>query len=237
MLSKTSKPYLLDFVKGEVILFDKPLLYSSFDVIRKIKKIIRIRKIGHAGTLDPLATGLMILCTGKKTKEIDQFQNLPKTYSGTMKLGATTRSFDLETTVDHVFDISNLTHDTIINATKHFKGEIMQFPPVFSAIKIDGKRVYQSARKGENKDIPSRKVIIYDFQITAINLPFVDFIICCSKGTYIRSLIHDFGKSLDNGAFVSDLRRLKIGDYHVDDAINFAEFSEIVNSAEKIVLE
>jgi tRNA pseudouridine55 synthase len=192
-------------------------------LIRKsfgIKKI----KVGHAGTLDPLATGLLIICTGKFTKKIDTFQAQHKEYTGTFTFGATTPSYDLETEIDQTFDISKITSVKIHEATKQFIGEIQQQPPVFSALKKDGKRLYEFARSGEEVEIPFRTVTISEFEITKIALPKVDFRVVCSKGTYIRSLANDFGKALDNGAHLSALRRTRIGEFSVEDAVGIEAF-------------
>lgn len=219
-----------DYKEGQVILIDKPLEWTSFQVVNKLRWLIRKQfdikkiKVGHAGTLDPLASGLLIICTGKFTKKIDTYQAQEKEYTGTITLGATTPSYDLETEVDQVFDISEITSEQILAATHQFTGEIQQQPPIFSALKKEGKKLYEFARKGEAVDIPFRTVTISEFEITKIDLPRVDFRVVCSKGTYIRSLAHDFGKSLQNGAHLSALRRTRIGDFSVDDAIDIATF-------------
>lgn len=219
-----------DYKEGQVILIDKPLEWTSFQVVNKLRWLIRKQfdikkiKVGHAGTLDPLASGLLIICTGKFTKKIDTYQAQEKEYKGTITLGATTPSYDLETEVDQVFDISEITSKQILAATQQFTGEIQQQPPIFSALKKEGKKLYEFARKGEAVDIPFRTVTISEFEITKIDLPRVDFRVVCSKGTYIRSLAHDFGKSLQNGAHLSALRRTRIGDFSVDDAIDIATF-------------
>jgi tRNA pseudouridine55 synthase len=190
----------------------------------KIKKI----KIGHAGTLDPLATGLLIVCTGKMTKSITEIQAQTKEYTGTFFIGATTPSFDLETEVNETFATAHITDDLIRETTKQFLGEIDQKPPIFSAIKKDGKRLYEHARAGQEVEIASRKTTVYEFEITRIALPEVDFRISCSKGTYIRSIANDFGKALDSGAHLTALRRTKIGDYDVADAIPVESFEQIL---------
>ena len=219
-----------DYKEGQVILIDKPLEWTSFQAVNKVRWLIRksfgIKKIkvGHAGTLDPLATGLLIICTGKFTKKIDTFQAQEKEYTGTFTLGATTPSYDLETEIDQTFDISKITSEKIRETTKQFIGEIKQQPPVFSALKKDGKRLYEFARSGEEVEIPLRKVIISEFEITKIELPKVAFRVVCSKGTYIRSLANDFGKALKNGAHLSALRRTKIGDFTVENAMGIEEF-------------
>lgn len=210
--------------KGQVFLFDKPLGWTSFQLVNKVRWLLRKKfnlkkiKVGHAGTLDPLATGLLIICVGKETKNIHLYQAAEKEYIGTFTLGATTPSFDLETEIDQSFDISTISDTSIFAVAKNFIGEIQQRPPVYSAIKKDGKRLYEHARKGEEIEIEARKVIIHDFEITRIQPPEVDFKVRCSKGTYIRSLANDFGKALDNGALLSALRRTKIGDFSVENA-------------------
>lgn len=219
-----------DFLSGQVLLIDKPLHVTSFDVVNKlrwgIKNAFNIKKIkvGHAGTLDPLATGLLILCTGKLTKQIDTFQGQAKEYTGTFVLGSTTPSYDLETEIDTRYPTEHITESLIKETTKQFIGDIEQFPPVFSAIKKDGKRLYEFARAGEAVEIKSRLVNISEFEITSINDNTIEFRIVCSKGTYIRSLAHDFGKALGSGAHLSVLRRTKIGDLEVKNAISPIEF-------------
>lgn len=219
-----------DYKEGQVILIDKPLEWTSFQAVNKVRWLIKKSfgfkkiKVGHAGTLDPLATGLLIICSGKFTKKIDTFQAQEKEYTGTFTLGATTPSYDLETEIDQNFDISEITSEQIHKATKQFIGEIQQQPPVFSALKKDGKRLYEFARNGEEVEIPFRKITISEFEITRIDLPNVDFRVVCSKGTYIRSLANDFGKALNNGAHLSALRRTKIGDFSVANAISISDF-------------
>ncbi|RFN59382.1 tRNA pseudouridine(55) synthase TruB [Marixanthomonas ophiurae] len=221
-----------DFKDGQVLLIDKPLNWTSFQVVNKVRWLIKQRfglkkiKVGHAGTLDPLATGLLILCTGKFTKKIETFQAQEKEYTGTFTLGATTPSYDLETKIDQQFDISEITSEEIKNATEQFTGEIQQQPPVFSALKKEGKRLYEYARAGEKVEIPTRTVHISAFEITRIELPEVDFRVACSKGTYIRSLAHDFGKALNNGAHLSALQRTKIGDFSVENATTIEAFEQ-----------
>ncbi len=220
-----SKLTLEDFKNGQVLLIDKPLTWTSFQVVNKlrwhIRKTFDIKKIkvGHAGTLDPLATGLLIICTGKFTKKINEYQAQTKEYIGTITLGATTPSYDLETEIDKTFPTNHLTNDLIIAATKQFTGEISQKPPIFSAIRKEGKRLYELARAGETPEIKSRKVTIYEFEITKIDLPEVEFRVVCSKGTYIRSLAYDFGLALNTGGHLTKLRRTKIGDFSVDNAV------------------
>lgn len=216
---------------GKILLIDKPLTWSSFQAVNKIKYTLKRKynlpksfKIGHAGTLDPLATGLLIICTGKFTKKISELQGMIKEYTGTITLGATTPSYDLETEINEIFPTEHITEDLIRETTKQFIGEIDQKPPVFSAIKKDGKRLYEHARAGEEVEIQSRKVSIYEFEITRIALPEIDFRVVCSKGTYIRSLAYDFGKALNSGAYLSALRRTKIGDFSIEDAVKIEEF-------------
>ena len=219
-----------DYKNGQLLLIDKPLEWTSFQVVNKlrwhIRKTFQIKKIkvGHAGTLDPLATGLLIICTGKKTKQIEQYQAQVKTYTGTLILGSTTPSYDLETNIDATYPITHITVDLIHQTTAKFIGTIEQYPPVFSALKKDGKRLYEFAREGKKVEISTRKIIIDFFKITSINGLEVDFEIQCSKGTYIRSLVHDFGKALNSGAHLSALRRTKIGDFSVDHAISVDAF-------------
>ena len=221
-----------DFLTGQIILIDKPLEWTSFQAVNALKWAIRKKfnlkklKIGHAGTLDPLASGLLIICTGKFTKKIPELQGQVKEYTGTFTLGATTPSYDMETEVDQTFPLEHITEASIQNATQHFLGEIEQLPPVFSALKKDGKRLYEFARKGEQVEVQPRKIEILEFEITRIDLPEVDFRVVCSKGTYIRSLAHDFGKVLDSGAYLSALRRTKIGDYNVNKATTPLVFKE-----------
>ncbi|HSZ24948.1 MAG TPA: tRNA pseudouridine(55) synthase TruB [Cytophagaceae bacterium] len=216
----------MNFEEGAVILIDKPLEWTSFDVVSKIRNTIRVKKVGHAGTLDPLATGLLILCSGKMTKKIEEFQAQEKEYEGELVLGKTTPSYDLETAVDKEFDISLLSEEKIREGVKPFIGVIQQVPPVYSAIKVDGVPLYKKARRGEEVEIKSREVTVKEFEITDIELPVVKFRVVCSKGTYIRSLVHDFGVSLRNGAYMSALRRTRIGAYHVKDAEQLTTFVE-----------
>ena len=221
---------LSDYQSGQVLLFDKPLHWTSFQLVNKVRWIIKKKfgikkiKVGHAGTLDPLATGLVIICVGKKTKEINQYMGMPKTYTGTFHLGATTPSYDLETEIDQNFEIDHITSEKIQAVVHQFQGEIDQQPPVFSALKKEGKRLYEYARKGEDVEIPTRKVMIHDFSITQERMPEFDFEVRCSKGTYIRSLANDFGKALDSGAYLSKLRRTQIGQFKVGDALQLDTF-------------
>ncbi|MCC4211676.1 tRNA pseudouridine(55) synthase TruB [Leeuwenhoekiella parthenopeia] len=226
-----------DFKEGQILLFDKPLNWTSFQLVNKVRWLIRktykIKKIkvGHAGTLDPLATGLLIICTGKFTKRIEEFMGQEKEYTGTIVLGATTPSYDLETEIDAVFPTAHLSEEAIHAATAQFTGSIMQQPPVFSALKKDGKRLYEFAREGKEVDIPSREVQVSAFEITRIALPEVDFRISCSKGTYIRSLAHDFGKALNSGGHLSALRRTKIGDFEVNTATGLEAFEATLDAS------
>ena len=221
-----------NFAEGEMLLINKPYRWTSFDVVGKIRNSFKPLKlkVGHAGTLDPLATGLLIICTGKLTKKIDEFQAQEKEYTGTMILGATTPSYDMETEVDETFDVSLISADQIMNNCSHFVGEIEQFPPAHSALKVDGERVYLKARRGETVELKSRKVSITEFEITRIELPEIDFRVVCSKGTYIRSLVYDFGKLLNNGAYLSSLKRTRSGDYKITDAYEVMEFVNHVKS-------
>ena len=219
-----------DFKNGQVLLIDKPLNWTSFQVVNKLRWNIRQRfkikkiKVGHAGTLDPLATGLLIICTGKQTKEIHTYQGQIKEYTGTFTLGATTPSYDLETEINEIFSIEHITEDLLKETTKEFIGDIQQKPPIFSAIKKDGKRLYELARKGETTEINARTVTINEFEITNVDLPKVEFRVVCSKGTYIRSLAFDFGNALNSGGHLSVLRRTKIGDFSVDNANSIEGF-------------
>lgn len=203
---------------GRVLLISKPLQWTSFDVVNKLRYRLKIRKIGHAGTLDPLATGLLIICTGKMTKRIEEFMGLEKEYTGKFVLGKSTPSHDLETAIDEEKDISGLTHEQIHQAAAALTGNIRQLPPVHSAIKIGGKRAYQFARKGQEIDLKHRDVEVKSFEITGIQLPEASFRIVCSKGTYIRSIARDFGNALAVGAYLTDLCRTRIGNFRLEDA-------------------
>jgi tRNA pseudouridine55 synthase len=216
-----------DFLNGQIILIDKPLHWTSFQAVNKLKYVLINKvglpkkfKIGHAGTLDPLASGLLLVCTGKFTKRITELQGQAKEYTGTFYIGATTPSYDLETEIDQTFNTSHINESLIHETVKQFLGEIDQKPPIFSAIKKDGVRLYEHARAGENVEIASRKTTIHEFEITRIALPEIDFRVVCSKGTYIRSLAYDFGKAMDSGAHLTVLRRTKIGEYDVLNAID-----------------
>lgn len=219
-----------DYLNGQVLLIDKPLQWTSFQAVNKLRWEIRqafnIKKIkvGHAGTLDPLASGLLVICTGKMTKQIDTFQGQVKEYTGTITLGGTTPSFDLETEVNETFTTNHITPELIQDTTAQFIGEIDQFPPVFSALKKEGKRLYEYARAGETVEIKSRRVTINAFDITNIKGNDISFRVVCSKGTYIRSLANDFGKALQSGGHLSALRRTKIGDFEVGNALSIDDF-------------
>lgn len=225
-----------DYKNGQVLLIDKPLTWTSFQAVNKIRWHIKQRfnlkkiKVGHAGTLDPLATGLLIICTGKQTKEINTYQGQIKEYTGTFTLGATTPSYDLETEVNERFSIDHITEDLLKQTTQKFIGDIDQKPPIFSAIKKDGKRLYELARKGETTEIKSRKVTVSEFEITKLAMPIVEFRVVCSKGTYIRSLAYDFGQALNSGAHLSVLRRTKIGEFSVENAESIEGFIENLKS-------
>ena len=219
-----------DYLDGKVLLIDKPLEWTSFQAVNKIRWHIKRKfglkkiKVGHAGTLDPLATGLLILCVGKETKNISTYQGQIKEYTGTFTLGTTTPSYDLETEINQSFPIDHITEELLKTATQQFLGEIDQKPPIFSAIKKDGKRLYELARKGQTTEIKSRKVTILAFEITKIDLPKVEFRVVCSKGTYIRSLAYDFGNTLNSGAHLSSLRRTKIGNFSVSEGKSIENF-------------
>jgi len=225
-----------EFLSGQIFLIDKPLGWTSFDLVKKVKNLIRTKynlkkiKVGHAGTLDPLATGLLIVCTGKFTKRISEIQGQAKVYTGEITLGSTTPSYDLETEIDAQYETSYITKKLIQDTALLFTGEIEQKPPIFSALKKDGERLYKKARRGEIIEIDPRKVSIYSFEITAIAMPKISFEIMCSKGTYIRSIAHDFGAALDSGAHLSKLCRTTIGNYKLQDALNIISFEKQLNS-------
>lgn len=224
-----------EFLNGQIILIDKPLHWTSFQAVNKMKYTLINKvglpkkfKIGHAGTLDPLASGLLLVCTGKFTKRITELQGQAKEYTGTFYIGATTPSYDLETEIDETFETSHINEALINETVKHFLGEIDQKPPVFSAIKKEGIRLYEHARAGKAVEIASRKTTIHEFEITRISLPEIDFRVVCSKGTYIRSLAYDFGKTMDSGSHLIALRRTKIGDYSVENAIEITSFENSI---------
>lgn len=224
-----------DYLEGQLILIDKPLQWTSFQAVNAIKWAIRKNfqlkkiKVGHAGTLDPLASGLLLICTGKFTKRINEFQGMPKEYEGTITLGGTTPSYDMETAADNTYPTDHINSEQIFETTNLFLGEIEQVPPVFSALKKDGKRLYEYAREGKELKIKARVIEIMKFEILEVKMPEIQFRVQCSKGTYIRSLAHDFGKALNSGAYLSSLRRTKIGEYNVDNAVTPANFKELMN--------
>lgn len=218
------------FEQGKVLLINKPLKWTSFDVVRKVRNLVKIKKVGHAGTLDPLATGLLIICTGKFTKRINEFMAQEKEYTGSFTLGATTPTYDLESEPVNFKPFDHLTKEEIQKATNQFTGEIMQVPPAHSAIKQQGKRVYELARQGKEVILEPRKLFIREFEITEINLPVVSFRVVCSTGTYIRSLAHDFGQSLGCGAYLSSLCRTRIGEFKNEDAMSMEEFEKTIAS-------
>ena len=225
-----------NFLSGEIILIDKPLEWTSFQVVNKIRWIIKSTygikkiKVGHAGTLDPLARGLLIICTGKMTKSIEQFMGQEKEYTGTFTLGATTPSYDLETPINMEFPIDHIDEEMLQATLSKFIGTIYQQPPVFSALKKDGKRLYEYAREGTQVEVPHRKVNVHDFNLTQIDLPNVDFRVSCSKGTYIRSLANDFGKALNSGAYLTGLRRTRIGDFNIEKALSIEGFENLLQN-------
>jgi tRNA pseudouridine55 synthase len=225
-----------NFTEGELLLINKPYQWTSFDVVGKIRNSLKPLKlkVGHAGTLDPLATGLLIICTGKLTKQIDTFQAQEKEYTGTMVLGATTPSYDMETVVDQEFAIDNLTEEAIYAATAPFTGDIQQYPPAHSAVKVNGERLYVKARRGEETEARLRFVSVPEFEITRIDLPEVDFRIVCSKGTYIRSLVSDFGKHLNNGAYLSKLTRTRSGEFSLTNALEVADLVAFLKNKKEI---
>jgi tRNA pseudouridine55 synthase len=222
------------FEEGRVLLIDKPLRWTSFDAVRKIRNLICIKKVGHAGTLDPLATGLLIICTGKFTKRINEFMAQEKEYTGSITLGATTPTYDLESEPTNFKPVDNIKEEDIIAATSKFTGEILQVPPAHSAIKQDGKRVYELARQGKEVKLEPRKITIKEFSITRVEMPIVYFKVVCSTGTYIRSLAHDLGQELGCGAYLSGLCRTRIGNFSVEDAITPAVFEEQLKADHKM---
>jgi tRNA pseudouridine55 synthase len=224
--SRTVDPLNADFSEGEIILIDKPSGPTSFQVVSKIRKITGAKKVGHSGTLDPKASGLMIICTGKKTKEMDKFINLNKTYSGIIRLGLTSPSMDTETECSEISLPDDLDEKRILEVRNTFLGEIEQIPPMYSAIKIGGKKLYNLARKGKSIEREPRKILIEKFEITKIKLPDIYFTITCSKGTFIRVIADDFGKKLNSGGILFELRRIGIGDYQVEEALSVNEFEK-----------
>jgi tRNA pseudouridine55 synthase len=228
----------MDFKAGEVLLIHKPLSWTSFAVVNKLRYHLRKKtgekniKVGHAGTLDPLADGLLIICTGKKTKDIDSFMGLEKVYTGTITLGACTPSYDLETEICETFDISGISVEMIHAAAKTMTGEMDQQPPIFSAKKVDGKRAYDLARKGKEVTLQPKRIHIRTFEITAVDMPLVHFRITCSKGTYIRSVAHDFGKLLNSGGHLSALRREAIGEFNLGDALTIPQMLAVIEGSD-----
>ena len=230
MKQKEIHPALQPYLDGKVILLDKPINWTSFDVVKKVRIVTRISKVGHAGTLDPLATGLLIVCTGKFTKKINEYMGMEKEYTGTFTLGATTPTYDLESAPENIKAYQHLSAEQIHAATLQFTGPVMQVPPAHSAIKKDGKPVYLAARKGVDVKLEPRPVTIHSFVIEKIELPVVHFRVVCSTGTYIRSLAHDFGAALGTGGYMSSLRRTRIGNFEVTDAVDPAVFEEKINA-------
>ena len=230
MKQKPIPPALIPFLEGKVLLIDKPLNWTSFDMVKKVRWLTKIMKVGHAGTLDPLATGLLIICTGKFTKQINEFMGMQKEYTGSLVLGATTASYDLEQEPENFKSIEAITELKIQEATKQFIGTILQMPPQHSAIKKDGKRLYESARQGIEVKVDPRQITIEQFEITKIDLPNIEFRVLCSTGTYIRSLVHDFGQALGVGAYMSGLRRTKIGSFQVEDAMQWEALEKEINA-------
>lgn len=220
------------FEAGQVILIDKPLHWTSFDAVRKIRNTLKIKKVGHAGTLDPLATGLLIICTGKFTKKINEYMAQVKEYTGHFTLGATTPTYDRESTPENIKPFEQITNEGVKNVMSNFIGTIQQYPPIYSAIKKDGVALYELARRGEEVELKARTIIIYELEITGFNLPQINFRVLCGTGTYIRSLAHDVGAALGCGAYLSELRRTKIGNSNVDEALGMEDFlNSLIDSA------
>ncbi len=229
MRQKPIPPALTPFLEGKVLLIDKPLQWTSFDMVKKVRWLTKIMKVGHAGTLDPLATGLLIICTGKFTKQINDYMGMKKEYIGSLVLGATTASYDLEQEPENFKSIQGMTPAAIQAATTPFIGTIFQYPPQHSAIKKDGKRLYETARQGIEVKVDPRQITIEAFELTKIDLPTIEFRVVCSTGTYIRSLVHDFGQALGVGAYLSGLRRTKIGEFDVQDAMQWEDLEKEIN--------
>ncbi len=221
---------LTPYLEGKMLLIDKPIGWTSFNMVQKVRWLTKVTKVGHAGTLDPLATGLLIICTGKFTKQINEYMGMEKEYQGSLVLGATTPTYDLESDPENFVSIQHITAQNIIDATKTFIGEILQMPPQHSAIKKDGKRLYESARKGIEVKVDPRKITISEFEITKIELPNVHFRVVCSTGTYIRSLVKDFGDTLGVGAYMSALRRTKIGKFSVTEALQWEDLEKQIQA-------
>ena len=217
------------FEAGRILLIDKPLRWTSFDIIRKTRNLIRIKKVGHAGTLDPLATGLLIVCTGKFTKRINEYMAQEKEYTGDITLGAVTPTYDLESEPEQHRPFESITQEELLAAAGKLTGEIMQVPPAHSVIKIEGKRVYELARQGKEVKIEPRRVTVKEFSITKVELPVIGFRIVCSTGTYIRSMANDLGRELGCGAYLSSLRRTRIGNFQVEHAMTMDGFAEMVD--------
>src|SRR3954466_15241962 len=234
MKQKPVHAALQTYLDGQVILINKPLKWTSFDAVKKVRILTRVSKVGHAGTLDPLASGLLIICTGKFTKKINEYMGMEKEYTGTFTLGATTPTYDLESKPENFKLVEHITHKMIRETAKKFTGEIMQVPPIHSAIKKEGKRVYELARKGKEVVLDARPVTIYSFEITNIDLPVVAFKVVCSTGTYIRSLANDFGEALGCGAYLSSLCRTRIGDFLLKDALTPDEFKAQVEELKQV---
>lgn len=216
-----------DFEGGEILLIDKPKGWSSFDVVKKLRSLFRIKKIGHAGTLDPLASGLLIICTGRRTKEMEKFKSLEKEYEGVMEIGARTRSFDTETEIAERRSLGGLTEADVRTLFGKFIGDIVQVPPMYSAVKVQGRRLYKYARRGKSIDPPRRKVKILEFEPTSIQLPEVAFRLLCSTGTYVRALVDDFGQQLGYGAYLKSLVRTRVGGYRLEDALSIKKYEEV----------
>lgn len=235
ILSSSRNSEVIDFMRGCLMLVDKPLEWTSFDVVNKIrfslKYALHVKKIkvGHAGTLDPLATGLLLVCTGKYTKKIDQLQGLPKVYTGTIRLGASTPTYDAESEPDQEFDTSHITDRLLLKSTNELTGWIDQVPPIYSAVKIKGQTAYSLARKGKDVKLKSRRIYIERFDITSREGDNIDFLVSCSKGTYIRSLAHDLGKLMNSGGYLKSLRRESIGEYHVNEALQIKDITEFID--------
>lgn len=231
----TTLEYEPDFEKGEMILLDKPIRKSSFDMVYKVRKAVEVKKVGHAGTLDPQATGLVIVCTGRMTKDISNLQMLEKTYTGVISLGRTTPSFDSETEFDSEKSFEHVTEKEIFETRNLFVGKILQIPPMYSALKSNGKALYRYARKGQEVERKPREVFVSRFEIKKIELPDIEFEISCSKGTYIRVIANDFGQKLGCGAYLKELRRTQIGNFNVEDAFTIDEFKEYANNYSQVI--
>lgn len=234
MKQKPVHTALQPYVEGKVLFINKPLRWTSFDAVKKIRTITGVSRVGHGGTLDPLATGLLIICTGKFTKKINEYMGMEKEYTGTFTLGATTPTYDLESEPENFTALDNITHEKILEATSLFLGDILQMPPQHSAIKKDGKPLYLSARKGKVVEVEPRAVSIKTFEITKIELPVVYFKVVCSTGTYIRSLAKDFGDVLQTGAYLSSLCRTRIGEFKIEEAQSLINFEKEINEIKKI---